>query len=143
MAFVRKRMTKAGSVSTTRRQPLEVPVLWPCHLLTLRISAPNSIRRLGADQPDHERVKAGAFSVMALGVATRSEGEVVFHHACKLGLEGIVSKRLGSPYRSGRSRHWIKSKNPAAPGGQARSRRGMGQRPRSLNLSEVSWLRTE
>jgi len=32
-----------------------------------------------------------------------------------MGLEGIVSKRLGSPYRSGRSRHWIKSKNPAAP----------------------------
>jgi ATP-dependent DNA ligase len=35
--------------------------------------------------------------------------------ACKLGFEGIVSKRLGSPYVSGRSRHWIKSKNPAAP----------------------------
>jgi ATP-dependent DNA ligase len=34
--------------------------------------------------------------------------------ARKLGLDGIVSKRLGSPYRSGRSRHWIKSKNPAA-----------------------------
>jgi ATP-dependent DNA ligase len=33
----------------------------------------------------------------------------------KIGLEGIVSKRLGSTYRSGRSRHWIKSKNPAAP----------------------------
>jgi hypothetical protein len=30
-------------------------------------------------------------------------------------LEGIVSKRLGSPYRSGRSLHWVKSKNPAAP----------------------------
>jgi bifunctional non-homologous end joining protein LigD len=28
---------------------------------------------------------------------------VVFRHACKLGFEGIVSKRLGSPYRSGRS----------------------------------------
>jgi hypothetical protein len=27
----------------------------------------------------------------------------------------IVSKRLGSTYRSGRSRHWVKSKNPAAP----------------------------
>jgi hypothetical protein len=27
----------------------------------------------------------------------------------------IVSKRLGSPYVSGRSRHWIKSKTPAAP----------------------------
>jgi hypothetical protein len=26
-----------------------------------------------------------------------------------------VSKRLGSPYVSGRSRNWVKSKNPAAP----------------------------
>jgi hypothetical protein len=26
------------------------------------------------------------------------EGEVVFRHACKMGLEGIVSKRLGSRY---------------------------------------------
>jgi bifunctional non-homologous end joining protein LigD len=42
-------------------------------------------------------------------------GDIVFRHACKLGFEGIVSKRLGSPYPSGRSRHWIKSKNPAAP----------------------------
>jgi bifunctional non-homologous end joining protein LigD len=42
-------------------------------------------------------------------------GDIVFRHACKLGLEGIVSKRLRSPYVSGRSRHWIKSKNPAAP----------------------------
>ena len=42
-------------------------------------------------------------------------GGIVFRHACKLGFEGIVSKRLGSPYRSGHSRHWIKSKNPAAP----------------------------
>jgi hypothetical protein len=34
-------------------------------------------------------------------------------HACKMGLEGIVSKRKDSPYRSGRSPHWIKSENPA------------------------------
>jgi bifunctional non-homologous end joining protein LigD len=31
------------------------------------------------------------------------------------GLEGIVSKRLGSRYRSGRSPDWLKMKNPAAP----------------------------
>ena len=37
----------------------------------------------------------------------------VYRHACKLGYEGIVSKRLGSPYVSCRSRHWLKSKNPA------------------------------
>lgn len=43
------------------------------------------------------------------------DGEAVFRHACKLGCEGIVSKRLGSPYRSGRCSSWIKIKNPAAP----------------------------
>src|SRR5262249_17324115 len=42
-------------------------------------------------------------------------GDVVFRHACQLGFEGIVSKRLGSPYRSGRSPHWIKSKNQQHP----------------------------
>ena len=43
------------------------------------------------------------------------EGAILFHHACKLGCEGIVSKRLGSPYVSGRSGHWTKTKNPASP----------------------------
>jgi len=43
------------------------------------------------------------------------DGETVFKHACKLGCEGIVSKRLGSSYRSGRCSSWIKVKNPAAP----------------------------
>src|ERR1700736_2683142 len=42
------------------------------------------------------------------------DGPLVFAHACKMGLEGIVSKRKDSPYRSGRSPHWIKSKNPTA-----------------------------
>jgi two-component system, NtrC family, sensor kinase len=41
-------------------------------------------------------------------------GDIVFRHACQLGFEGIVSKRLGSPYVSGRSRYWIKSKNPSS-----------------------------
>jgi bifunctional non-homologous end joining protein LigD len=42
-------------------------------------------------------------------------GDMVFRHACKMGLEGIVSKRLGSRYVSGRSRDWLKFKNPDAP----------------------------
>ena len=42
-------------------------------------------------------------------------GDTVFRHACELGFEGIVSKRLGSRYRSGRSRDWFKFKNPNAP----------------------------
>jgi ATP-dependent DNA ligase len=43
------------------------------------------------------------------------DGPLVFQHACKLGLEGIVSKLKDSRYRSGRSPDWIKSKNPNAP----------------------------
>jgi bifunctional non-homologous end joining protein LigD len=41
------------------------------------------------------------------------DGEAVFHHACRMGLEGIVSKRKDSAYRSGRSPDWLKMKNPA------------------------------
>jgi ATP-dependent DNA ligase len=40
---------------------------------------------------------------------------LLFYHARKLGCEGIVSKRLGSQYHSGRSPDWIKVKNPASP----------------------------
>jgi bifunctional non-homologous end joining protein LigD len=43
------------------------------------------------------------------------DGVVIYRHVCKLGCEGIVSKRLGSPYQSGRSQHWFKIKNPDAP----------------------------
>jgi bifunctional non-homologous end joining protein LigD len=43
------------------------------------------------------------------------DGEIIFKHACKLGCEGIVSKRLGSLYPSGRSPHWVKVKNQNAP----------------------------
>ena len=46
---------------------------------------------------------------------TDEDGAVVFLHACKMGLEGIVSKRLTAPYRSGPSRDWLKIKNPDSP----------------------------
>jgi bifunctional non-homologous end joining protein LigD len=42
-------------------------------------------------------------------------GGIIFEQACALGCEGIVSKRLGSHYRSGRVDHWLKIKNPVAP----------------------------
>ncbi len=44
-----------------------------------------------------------------------ADGDTVYRHACALGCEGIVSKRLTSPYRAGRSDVWVKIKNPAAP----------------------------
>ena len=45
--------------------------------------------------------------------ALAGDGDTIFRHACGHGLEGIVSKRLGSRYRSGRSSDWLKTKNPA------------------------------
>jgi bifunctional non-homologous end joining protein LigD len=38
----------------------------------------------------------------------------VFEHVCRMELEGIVSKRTDAPYRSGPSKMWLKSKNPAS-----------------------------
>jgi len=43
-----------------------------------------------------------------------ADGPTVFLHVCKMGLEGIVSKRKDSRYTSGRSMDWLKSKNPAS-----------------------------
>lgn len=42
-------------------------------------------------------------------------GADIFAAACRLGHEGIVAKRADKPYESGRSRRWIKVKNPASP----------------------------
>src|SRR3981081_4336 len=44
-----------------------------------------------------------------------NDGSMILKHACKMGLEGIVSKRLGSRYRSGRSPDWLQFKTPEAP----------------------------
>jgi hypothetical protein len=46
---------------------------------------------------------------------TDLDGAAVFAQACRMVLEGIVSKRLSAPYRSGPSRDWIKVKNPDSP----------------------------
>ena len=88
------------------------------------------------------------------GIALNShfvgDGVAIFKHACVLGCEGIVSKLLGSPYRSGRVNHWLKVKNPSAPAarregeedwGNRRATRGgsrHGRRPLRYDLTEVA-----
>lgn len=37
-------------------------------------------------------------------------GKIMLEHACRMGLEGVVSKRADAPYRSGRGPTWVKSK---------------------------------
>jgi ATP-dependent DNA ligase len=58
---------------------------------------------------------AGSSAGIVFNEHTNEDGATVFEHACRFGLEGIVSKRLSSPYRSGPSRDWIKVKNPDSP----------------------------
>ena len=51
-------------------------------------------------------------------IAPFEQGEIgpdLFRHACKFGLEGLVSKRRDRPYRGGPSKHWVKVKNPNHP----------------------------
>jgi bifunctional non-homologous end joining protein LigD len=57
------------------------------------------------------RLVAGGKGIL-FSEALAAEGAIVFEKACELGLEGIVSKREGSFYHCGRSRNWLKAKNP-------------------------------
>jgi bifunctional non-homologous end joining protein LigD len=62
-----------------------------------------------------EMILAKAWPGLRFNEHMDGDGESVFRHACKLGLEGIVSKRKDSAYRSGRSPDWLKMKNSNAP----------------------------
>jgi hypothetical protein len=57
-------------------------------------------------------------------------GAMIYKHVCALGCEGIVSKRRGSPYRSGRVTHWFDN-GPL-------DRRYRAARPVTKGLSEAS-----
>jgi ATP-dependent DNA ligase len=73
----------------------------------------------GAPLEDRKSALAKLLRATSDGIAFNKhfdgDGMIIFRHACALGCEGIVSKRLGSHYRSGRVDHWLKIKNPAAP----------------------------
>lgn len=71
---------------------------------------PLSARR-AALQKALQRARAG----LRFSEHIEGDGPTIFAHACKLGLEGIVSKRADSRYRSGRCKAWIKTKNKLSP----------------------------
>jgi bifunctional non-homologous end joining protein LigD len=68
---------------------------------------------------DRKKRLAGLLGRRRIGIVlsehTNEDGALLFVHACRMGLEGIVSKRLSAPYRSGRSTEWLKIKNPNSP----------------------------
>ena len=58
-----------------------------------------------------ERLLAQERSGVMLSQAIAGDGPTVFRHAEKLGLEGIVSKRVDKAYPRGRTKHWLKIKS--------------------------------
>jgi bifunctional non-homologous end joining protein LigD len=69
------------------------------------------------ERPLEERRDALSHLVAGVGsiqfsAALEAEGVIVFAHACELGLEGTVSKRAGSRYKSGPNRNWLKCLSP-------------------------------
>jgi bifunctional non-homologous end joining protein LigD len=57
------------------------------------------------------KLLADAPTALHLAEHLDGDGAVIFDHACRLGFEGIVSKVKDSPYRSGRSTTWLRTKN--------------------------------
>jgi bifunctional non-homologous end joining protein LigD len=49
-------------------------------------------------------------SLLHFSEHSNEDGAIMLKHACRLGLEGIISKRKDLPYRSGRHQHWLKAK---------------------------------
>jgi bifunctional non-homologous end joining protein LigD len=76
------------------------------------------------------RLLDGCRPGIVLNAVFHEPGPIVFEYACKLGCEGIVSKRRGSRYIAGRTEHWLKVKNPAAPAVRREAEEGWGARRR-------------
>jgi bifunctional non-homologous end joining protein LigD len=55
-------------------------------------------------------VRANAESALRYSDHMIGNGRAMLDHACRLGLEGVVSKRRNAPYRSGRHGEWLKCK---------------------------------
>src|SRR5215467_2450807 len=83
----------------------------------------------------------GANLSIVLNEHFEEDGAIVFREACKLGCEGIVSKRLGSIYRRGRSPLWLKVKNPDAPAVRREAEEDWGNKRSSNGVTPPMSLR--
>jgi ATP-dependent DNA ligase len=103
---------------------------------------------LSLDRAAAERRVHIAASLYLLNIPGRRDGiifnqhydgdsAIIYKQACKLGCEGIVSKRLGYPHRSGRVDHWLKIKNPAAPAVRREAEEDWSGRRRGLPTGKV------
>jgi bifunctional non-homologous end joining protein LigD len=97
-----------------------VTTTWLCSAPSTCSNSTVDLRRVPIEQrkPPLAKLVGRPNPGVALDDHYVGDGDIVFRQACKLGCEDIVSKRLAPTYRSGRSRQWVKVKNPAAPPGR-------------------------
>jgi hypothetical protein len=91
----RSRSGRNSPTNTTRRAPVDVSVT---------LAYPDQLTAA------HGR---GYYAIPSLA-SYAGDGPIVFAHACRLGAEGIVSKKVDGTYRSGPCGVWIKVRNPAS-----------------------------
>ncbi|SJM32621.1 DNA ligase D [Mesorhizobium delmotii] len=57
-----------------------------------------------------EKIIGSGSGIISYSGHFEEDGPLVLRHACRLSLEGVVSKLRDAPYRAGRSKNWVKSK---------------------------------
>ncbi len=85
-------------------------VYWVFDLLYLDGYDLRGATLLEREGPAGKAARRDAGDKVRLSLHFQDSGAVVLSHACRLGLEGVVSKLRDSPYRSGRVKSWVKAK---------------------------------
>jgi hypothetical protein len=110
-----------GCRSTSARLKSSNGIQFKAGQVALTVIVQRSTAPIALRQPIEERKRrllrllSKAHNGIRYNEHLQADGTLVFARACELGCEGIVSKRRGSRYRSGRNHDWLKTKNPQAP----------------------------
>lgn len=72
----------------------------------------HDLTRMALEERRHmlEDLLAGELGAISLSEEVEADGAAFLAHACEIGLEGIIAKKRGAPYRSGRGGEWLKIK---------------------------------
>jgi bifunctional non-homologous end joining protein LigD len=97
-----------GDLKSGRRDRLRYHVFDLLYLDGLDLTGATLLDRKSMLEQILERAPAG--SPLRYSQHSDESGATMLRHSCRMGLEGIVSKRTDLPYRSGRGEHWLKIK---------------------------------
>src|ERR671913_770549 len=85
--------------------------LYAFHLLWLDAQDARGLELIGRRRMLQKALKKAGPVLRFSENLSAEQGDAMFRHACAMGLEGIVSKKLTSRYKSGACRSWLEVKN--------------------------------